>query len=135
MSVVLGNFMRPCGTEPGKCEFSRRLLHASSVGTKLSTMCPVRTVWRAALRALTRLQLNRYRTGLCRAKRSPGDSKGSTGTFGRHPGSRSRNARALLTLPETCNRGLRDDKRASCLGETHAASGRARGSVFCARGE
>ena len=25
MGVVLGNFMRPCGTEAGKCEFSRRL--------------------------------------------------------------------------------------------------------------
>ena len=25
MGVVLDNFMRPCGTEAGKCEFSRRL--------------------------------------------------------------------------------------------------------------
>ena len=24
MGVVLGNFMRPCGTEAGKCEFSSR---------------------------------------------------------------------------------------------------------------
>ena len=24
MGVLLGDFMRPCGTEAGKCEFSRR---------------------------------------------------------------------------------------------------------------
>ena len=30
MGVVLGNFMCPCGTETGKCEFSPRLLSRSS---------------------------------------------------------------------------------------------------------